>query len=220
MHNDITAMITLSCYRPAQSGGASLVASAVRVHDVIGEKWPHLLEPLYRGFHHHRLGEEAPGEAPVTPYRMPVFAIREGQVSCRYQRSAIAGGHKALGVPLTPLEIEALDAFDRVAQDRANRIAFYMKPGDMQLVNNYACMHARTAFKDFSEPHKRRHLVRLWLDAPGFRAVPPEMNLHLANGVPAQPGKDCTFDFAKLFAGEKSAGGMPNLEFEESEVLL
>ena len=45
------------------------------IHDEIGRRAPHLLEPLYRGFHYHRLGEEGPDEEPVTPYRMPVFAI-------------------------------------------------------------------------------------------------------------------------------------------------
>jgi len=61
-HNDITAMISLACWHKSQSGGATAIVSAATVHDEIRRRAPHLLEPLYRGFHYHRLGEEGPGE--------------------------------------------------------------------------------------------------------------------------------------------------------------
>ena len=80
-HNDITAMISLACWHKSQSGGATAIVSAATVHDEIRRRAPHLLEVLYRGFHYHRLGEEGPDEAPVSPYRIPVFAVRDGQVS-------------------------------------------------------------------------------------------------------------------------------------------
>src|SRR6266700_2355837 len=67
-HSDITAMISLACWNKSQSGGASIIVSGVSVHDAIRERAPELLEPLYRGFHYHRLGEEGPGEEPATPY--------------------------------------------------------------------------------------------------------------------------------------------------------
>src|SRR5258708_15493923 len=86
-HNDITAMISLACWHQSQTGGASVVVSAVTVHDAIRSRAPRLLEPLYRGYHYHRLGEQAPDEEPTTPYRVPVFSARSGQLSCRYQRA-------------------------------------------------------------------------------------------------------------------------------------
>ncbi len=67
MHSDVTAMISLACWHKAQEGGASFVSSAVTVHDEIRRRAPHLLAPLYRGFHYHRLGEEGEGEHPGTP---------------------------------------------------------------------------------------------------------------------------------------------------------
>src|SRR5947209_17871863 len=99
-HSDITAMISLACWHKSASGGASIIGSGVTVHDEIRSRAARLLEPLYRGYHYHRLGEEGPGEEPATPYRVPVFANRNGQLSCRYQRSGIAGGHRELGAPL------------------------------------------------------------------------------------------------------------------------
>ena len=213
LHNDITAMISLACWQPSMAGGLSYLASAGAIHNEIFERAPHLLAPLYRGFHHHRLGEEGEGEAPVTPYRMPVFTVQSGQLSCRYQRAGIAAGHRALDVPLTDLEIEAMDLFDVVAKAPQNRLAFPLERGDMVVINNYAVLHARTGFTEFPEAQKRRLLVRLWLDREGFRDVPPEMNLFASNGIPPQPGRACTFDFKALYASDpRATGGVPKLE--------
>jgi hypothetical protein len=34
-------------------------------------------------------------------------------------------------------------------------------------------LHDRTAFEDWPEPERRRHLLRLWLACPGARELPP-----------------------------------------------
>ena len=217
LHSDITAMIALACWQSAQSGGLSYLASAAAIHNEILARAPHLLEPLYNGFHYHRLGEEGPDEEPTTPYRTPVFALRAGQLSCRYQRAGIAAGHKGRGVPLTDLEIEALDLFDAVARAPHNRVEFTLGRGDMMVVNNYAVLHARTGFTQFPEPERARCLVRLWLDDAGFRDVPPEFNLMAGNGIPPQAGRACTFDFKALYTEDpRASGGVPRLETETS----
>ncbi len=217
-HSDITAMISLACWNKSQSGGASIIVSGVTVHDAIRERAPRLLEPLYRGYHYHRLGEEGPGEEPATPYRVPVFANRNGRLSCRYQRSGIAGGHRELGVPLDERDLEAMNLFDGIAAAPENRLAFFLERGDMIVINNYTVMHARTRFTNFPEPERRRHLVRLWLDAEGFRDVPKEFNLFKTNGVPKQEGRRASFDFAKLYRDDPVAsGGVPDLNVRDSE---
>ena len=53
--------------------------------------------------------------------------------------------------------------FDEVAEDPAFVLEMDMEPGDIQFVNNYTIMHGRSAFVDFAEAEKRRHVVRLWL---------------------------------------------------------
>src|SRR5262245_9098210 len=212
-HSDITAMIALACWQKARSGGASVVASGVTVHDEIRRRAPHLLAPLYRGYHYHRLGEEGPDEEPTTPYRVPVFANCNGQLSVRYQRAGIAAGHRERGVPLTQEDIAALDLFDAIAKAPENRLSFYLERGEMMVINNYAVMHARSEFTNHAEPELQRRLVRLWLDAPGFRDVPKEFNLFKANGVPPQSGKRASYDFRKLYAEDPIAsGGIPKID--------
>jgi hypothetical protein len=38
-----------------------------------------------------------------------------------------------------------------------------MQPGDVQMVNNYTVLHGRTEFVDYTEPEKKREMLRLWL---------------------------------------------------------
>lgn len=212
-HSDITAMISLACWEKAQSGGASVVVSGVTVHDEMRSRAPELLEPLYRGYYYHRLGEEAADEEPATPYRVPVFANRNGQLSVRYQRSGIAAGHRERGVPLTERDIAAFNLFDEIAKAPENRLSFYLERGEMMVINNYTVMHARTQFTNYPQPERQRRLVRLWLDAPRFRDVPQEFNLFKTNGVPPQPGKRATYDFKKLYAEDPVAtGGIPKID--------
>jgi alpha-ketoglutarate-dependent taurine dioxygenase len=212
-HSDITAMISLACWQKAQSGGASVVVSGVTVHDEIRRRAPQLLEPLYRGYYYHRLGEEGPDEEPATPYRVPVFANMNGQLSVRYQRAGIAAGHRERGVPLTEADIAAFNLFDEIAKAPENRLSFYLERGEMMVINNYTVMHARTQFTNYPEPERQRRLVRLWLDAPGFRDVPAQFNLFKANGVPPQSGKRASYDFRKLYAEDPVAsGGIPKID--------
>lgn len=206
-HNDITAMISLACWHKSEKGGASVIVSAVTVHDELCKQSPETLAPLYRGFHYHQVGEEAPGEPPVTRSRVPLFAVRDGQLSSRYLRSNLVAGHRALEIPLTEEEIAALNRFDAVATAPENRLAFFLERGDMLVVNNYTVMHARTSFTNFPEPERKRHLVRLWMDQDGFRNVPPEYLFHEVNGVPRREGKTASLNFRKLYADDPVASG-------------
>ncbi len=218
-HSDITAMISLACWQKSQSGGASIIVSGVTVHDAIRARAPRLLEPLYRGYHYHRLGEQGADEEAATPYRVPVFANRNGQLSCRYQRSGLAGGQRERGVPLEQGDIEALNLFDEVAASPENRLAFFLERGDMIVINNYTVMHARTRFTNFPEPERKRRLLRLWLDADGFRDVPGEFRLfEKSNGVPRQEGRRASFDFKKLYRDDPVAtGGVPDLKVSDGD---
>jgi len=216
-HTDPTAMISLASWNRSQSGGASVVASAVTVHDEIRRRAPHLLEPLYRGYHYHRLGEESEGESPVTEWRVPIFANVDGQLSARYLRTGLVAGERALGRELGEQDLEALNLFDEISTAPEHRLAFFLERGEMIVINNYTVMHARTRFVNFPEPERQRKLVRLWLDAPGFRKVPPEIHLFRENGVPRAEGKRANFDFKKLYANDPVAtGGVPDLKVTDA----
>jgi len=67
---------------------------------------------------------------------------------------------RAKGLPcLTPLQVEALEAVQRIAQ--AHQYSLSMRPGDLTFVNNFGVLHAREAFED--SPAQTRYVVRLWL---------------------------------------------------------
>ena len=171
-HTDSCDVAALFVLRSAKSGGVSMVASSVAVHNAILRARPDLLEVLYQPFAWSLQGQEREGETPF--YLQPIFTTHEGQFSCRYIRGHIKNGQRFTEAPrLTPQQVEALDLIDATASDP--RFCFYtdFQPGDLQLCNNHVVMHARTAFTDHPEPERCRHLLRMWLAVPNSRPLSP-----------------------------------------------
>ena len=75
------------------------------------------------------------------------------------------------GRPLSAVEHEAMDVFDKIMHEPEMRIDMMMQPGDLQLVNNYSVMHSRTSFEDYDDVALRRRKLRLWLKLPGARQL-------------------------------------------------
>ena len=136
------------------------------------EECPEALERLYRGYVFHRRGEEKPGDLPYTPYRVPVYSNTEGKVSARYVRTYVEAGEAAAGRPMGEVELAVLDRFEEVTKRPELMLEFTLQPGEMYFINNYTILHARTAFDDFEEEDRRRHLLRLWLEVPADAARP------------------------------------------------
>ncbi len=55
------------------------------------------------------------------------------------------------------------------------RLDMAFEPGDMQFLLNHSILHARTAYEDWPEPERRRHLLRLWLACADGPALPDYM---------------------------------------------
>lgn len=202
LHTDpVSDIIGLACLMPAKSGGVTVLASAVTIYEQMRRRAPELLDELFRGFHLHRFGEGRAQDPEVTDYRVPMLWLGEGKLACRYVRSPIVAGHKALGLPLTAVQVAALDLFDEIASDPANHISFTLQQGDLVLVNNLCVLHARTSFEEHDEPERHRHLLRLWLKAwPGFRPVPREMNYFNDGecGIPVRAGYSADYNISQL----------------------
>ncbi len=66
-----------------------------------------------------------------------------------------------------------MDLIDELANDPQINLQMQFEPGDMQWVHNHTMLHDRTAYEDWDEPEKKRHLLRLWLAAPNARPLPP-----------------------------------------------
>ena len=58
----------------------------------------------------------------------------------------------------------------------------HFSPGDIQFLNNYAILHARTEYEDWPEPERWRDLCRLWIVREDMQ-LPPSFQ---ANGIVAR----------------------------------
>ena len=171
-HTDIGAEIVgLFCLQPAKSGGLSGVVGAGAIWNALVGRRPDLAAELTRPFHIDRRGEETGDQKPY--YIMPIFMPTGERMAINYVRRFIESGQRHDGVPsLTARQCEAMDLLDTVAADPDLRLHMDFRPGDIQWVNNMTTLHTRTAYEDWPDMARRRHLYRLWLCVPDGWAVP------------------------------------------------
>lgn len=169
-HADRSDIVALLCLNTAKSGGASSLVSSMTIYNAMLRRSPELLRILFEPFPMDRRGEEALGQKPYT--MTPVYTWHEGLLSGYHVRRYIeSAGRFPDAPPLTAQQIEALDMFDSLANDASINMNMDFKPGDMQWVYNHTLLHDRTAFVDWPEDERKRHLLRLWLSVPGDRPL-------------------------------------------------
>jgi len=170
-HTDSCDVVGLLCLRTAKSGGLSSLVSSTTIFNEMRRRRPDLLSALLDPIETDRRGEVPEGGKPY--FSIPVFNWHEGLLSAIYQRQYIESARRFPGVaPLSPVQIEALDLFDELANDPKLSLTMELQPGDIQLVHNHTILHDRTAFEDFAEPDRKRHLLRLWVAPPNARPLP------------------------------------------------
>jgi hypothetical protein len=162
-HTDGALFTGLLCLDEAAAGGLSVLTSSGALSNTILRDRPDLYEILAKGFYHHRRGEHAPGENPVSSVPIPVFAFHDGLLQCNYDRNQSLWAADE-GIEISPQQIEAMDYLDDVIARPEFQLHMEMRRGDVQFVNNFTVMHSRTAYRDGSG--KKRHLVRYWIDVP------------------------------------------------------
>ncbi|CAN5140870.1 TauD/TfdA family dioxygenase [soil metagenome] len=171
-HTDSCDIVGLLCLKTAQSGGLSALVSSTTIFNEMRRTRPDLLELLFQPIATDRRGEVPEGKKPY--FEIPVFNWHKGFLSAIYQRQYVDSAQRFADAPrLTPAQIEALDMFDALTNDPRLHLFMEFKPGDVQLVHNHTMLHDRTAFVDWPEPERRRHLLRLWLAADHARPLPP-----------------------------------------------
>jgi hypothetical protein len=172
-HTDSCDVVGLLCLQAAKSGGLSSLVSSTTIFNEMRRRRPDLLRVLMEPIETDRRGEVPEDGKPY--FKIPVFNYHDGLVSAIYQRQYIESARRFPGVaPLTPIQIEALDLFDELANDPNLNLMMELQPGDIQLVHNHTILHDRTAFEDYHEPERKRHLLRLWL-APQIARPLPEV---------------------------------------------
>ena len=170
-HTDSSDIVGLVCLQQARSGGDSALVSSNTIYNEMRRDHPELAAVLFDPIATDRRGEIASGQKPF--FEIPVFTWHAGMMSTIYQRQYIDSAQRFDdAMRLTPLHVEALDCFDALANDTRLNFLMRLAPGDMQFVHNHTLLHDRTAFEDWAEPERKRHLLRLWLSSPEARPLP------------------------------------------------
>mgnify|MGYP003653402728 CR=1 FL=1 len=170
-HTDSSDIVCLLCLKKSRSGGLSSLVATTTVFNEMVRRRPDLAAVLMQPLYRTRWGEVPEGRKPY--YGTPPFSLVDGRVICTYVRSAVRKAQLMDAVPrITPEQEEAMDLFDALANDPALHLDMTFEPGDIQLACNHSVAHSRTAYEDFAEPEKRRHLLRLWLACDDGPALP------------------------------------------------
>lgn len=195
-HNDGADVFMLLCLRVAKTGGVSKLVSVGALYNEILARRPDLAAVLQEPFHFDARSQNPHG---IRVQSVPILNFHAGKLSALYKRRHVTLAQRFPEVPrLTALQQEALDLFDELCDDPGFHLSFTMEPGDIQIGNNYSVLHSRTKYVDHDEPHRRRHLLRLWLSLPEGRALPdvfattrefgPTFARRIAQGRQVRPG--------------------------------
>jgi len=186
-HTDSSDIVCLLCLQPAKSGGLSSLVSSVTIFNEMRRRRPDLLSVLFEPIETDRRGELLEGQKPY--FEIPIFSWHRGFLSAIYQRQYIESARRFAEVPpLNPVQIEAIDLFDSLANDPSLHLFMELQPGDIQIVHNHTILHDRTAFEDWPEPERKRHLLRLWLAPMNARPLPSVFAERFGSVVPGYRG--------------------------------
>lgn len=186
-HTDSCDVVGLLCLHTARSGGLSSLVSSTTIFNQMRERRPDLARVLFDPIETDRRGEVPAGQLPY--FQIPVFNWYGGLLTTMYHRNYIDSARRFPGVPaLTPEQVEALNLFDQLSDDPALHLRMELRAGDIQFVHNHSLLHDRTAFEDWPEPDRRRHLLRLWLAPEHARPLPPIFAERYGSVVPGDRG--------------------------------
>src|SRR5690606_22269162 len=117
-------------------------------------------------------------QAPWLPafYKIPILGRHPTYFSLRSNRKTMTAAQNEFPeVPrFTELQVEALDLMDSLFADPKLCFSMELESGDLQLLNNYVVIHARTNFDDYEDHDAKRHLLRLWLAIPQSQPLPSD----------------------------------------------
>jgi alpha-ketoglutarate-dependent taurine dioxygenase len=160
--------IGLLVMRTAKSGGESCVVSLYSAHNELHRRRPDLLARLYRPFYWNRQGEHPSGD-PITSIN-PLFVYDGKRLDGRVNRRLLEVGYELMNELMDEDGAAALDALYEIMNDPALNFTFNLEAGQIQYLNNWHCAHQRSAYEDYDEPDRRRHLVRIFLRGEGARS--------------------------------------------------
>jgi hypothetical protein len=165
-HTDGADIIGLLCLKTSKSGGQSRIVSSVAVYNEVLRRKPELAPLLFQDFYWHYFEPQMP--APVH-FTRPICTTRGDGLNTAFIPWYIRRAQELPDVPAMTLEQQAAIAVvEEAADDPSLYLDMDFQPGDIQWLKNAVILHKRTAYEDWDEPSRKRHLLRLWLAAPDF----------------------------------------------------
>lgn len=172
-HCDHSDYVGLLCLQQSKSGGESRIASSVTVYNRMLAERPDLVRELCNDWYWTKHGQVSSADE-VPWFKAPIFMFERGVFSARGLGAYVLKSQGLPGVPpFTDAQKQAIALYNKTVDRAAVDIEFL--PGDIQLLNNHVMLHTRRAFVDWPEPHRKRHLLRLWLSDDEARVLPAFM---------------------------------------------
>ena len=171
-HTDGADISTLGCLRTAKTGGMSMVTSSLAAWHQLANERPDLAE-IAKGqlCYFSRQQEEAEDEGAY--YGQQLFEECEGLMFGKWNWNRIRTAQNIKGVPaITKEQKETMDLLDEIIQRPSHLFSMYLKPGDLQIMNNNTVFHSRTSYEDYKEDRNKRLLYRLWIAPPNSPRLP------------------------------------------------
>ena len=183
-HSDGSDIVGLLCVRQGEFGGSNRLASCGAIYNEILRRRPDLAPLLYEPFYWDRNNEEGEGEDPF--FTLPICMRTPNMFRFFYIGWYIRNAQRHPEVPrLSAEQVQLLDLIDQIAAEPEFHVEFRLEPGEINYLKNSAALHMRTAFGDFDEPGRKRHMVRLWLTAHGEWA---DGDAFVQQGIPTKEG--------------------------------
>ena len=174
-HCDFADLVCLLCLKTSKAGGLSTIVSSTTLWNEMVHRRPDFARALMLPVYYTRWGEIPDGKKHYAEMR--VFTPMSGRMIAVYGRNAI---NKSQGLPDVPrlgeMQIEAMDYLESLASDPRFYFDMEFRPGDVQILCNHFIFHSRTAYEDWPELARRRHLMRLWLACDDGPELPPFLN--------------------------------------------
>ncbi len=196
-HCDSCDVAALLCMRQARSGGVTMAASSIAIHNEMVRRRPDLARVLAGPWYRDRREEVPPDKKPW--FVLPVFNYVDGYLVVSWQGQYIRSAQRFDDVPkFTDAQTEAMELLTELAGELAHGVR--LDEGEVLILHNHVVLHSRTAFEDFDEPGRKRHLFRLWLATPGGRPIPDALLDRYVGLVPGQRPSGIVVEATKLCA--------------------
>lgn len=177
-HSDSSDVVALMCLRGAKEGGASILMSGITIYNEVLARRPNLVHLLAEPWHYAWYKQDH--DAPQRYYTSPMISNVDGVFSMYAGSRIIRSAQEYPEVPrMTAEQYELLDLLDQIYLEPGLPLTMDFRPGDIQWLLNYAALHSRTAYQDYPEYSRKRHLLRLWLKRDTNRPLVPNFGRHV-----------------------------------------